>query len=123
MDTKLFHLYNYIESQTVNKPSVYYLFSGFHFLSATSDAQTLGTTTTVTFLMGTSGTINQCRPFTITDDTILEGNEDFTVQITGAMTAVATATTTIVNGFSTTVVTITDNDSKWCYNFYSHNYL
>ena len=123
MDTKLFHLYNYIESQTVNKLSAYYLFSGFHFLSGTSDAQTLGTTTTVTFLMGSSGTSNVCRNFIITDDTILEGNEDFTVQITGAMPAVATATTTIVNGFSTTVVTITDNDSKWCYNFYSHNYL
>ena len=75
------------------------------------------------FSMGSSGTMNQCRSFTITDDTILEGNEDFTVQITGAMPPVATATTTIVNGFLTTVVTITDNDSKWCYNFYSHNYL
>ena len=76
------------------------------------------------FSMGSSGTMNQCREFTITDDTILEGNEDFTVEITGATPEVSTATTTIVTGSSTTVVTINDNDSKWCcYNFYSYNYL
>ena len=72
--------------------------------------------------MGNPGTMNECRSFTINDDTILEGNEDFTVQITGAMPAVSTATTTIVTGSSTTIVTINDNDSKCiCYNFYSHN--
>ena len=70
------------------------------------------------FSMGSSGTMNQCRQFNITDDNILEGNEDFTVQITAVSTAIAT----IVNGSSTTIVTINDNDSKcFCYNFYSHN--
>ena len=122
MDTKLFHLYNFIESQPFNKLAAYYLFSGFHFLLGSSDALVLSTTTTVTFLTGSSGTTNQCREFTITDDTILEGNEDFTVEITGATPEVSTAIATIVNGSSTTIVTINDNDSKYiCYNFYSHN--
>ena len=67
------------------------------------------------FSTGSSGTMNQCRRFNITDDNILEGNEDFTVQITAVSSAIAT----IVNGSSTTIVTINDNDSKWfCYNFY-----
>ena len=67
------------------------------------------------FSTGSSGTINQCRQFNITDDNILEGNEDFTVQITAVSSAIAT----IVNGSSTTIVTINDNDSKcFCYNFY-----
>ena len=67
------------------------------------------------FSMGSSGTTNQCRRFNITDDNILEGNEDFTVQIIAVSSAIAT----IVNGSSTTIVTINDNDSKcFCYNFY-----
>ena len=92
----------------------YYLFSVPHFLLGTADAQTLGTVSTVMFAMGNSGTINQCRAFTVTDDNILEGNEDFTVQITGATPGVASATTTVDGASSTTVVTITDNDSKYC---------
>ena len=91
----------------------YYLFSVSHFLLGTADAQTLGTVSTVMFAVGSSGTINQCRAFTVTDDNILEGNEDFTVQITGATPGVASATTTLSTS-SITVVTITDNDSKYC---------
>ena len=100
-------------SKSFNELSAYYLFSVSHFLIGTADAQTLGTVSTVMFAVGSSGTINPCRQFTVTDDSILEGNEDFTVQITGATPGVASATTTLSTS-SITVVTITDNDSKYC---------
>ena len=101
-------------SKSFNELSAYYLFSVSHFLIGTADAQTLGTVSTVMFAVGSSGTINQCRRFAVTDDSILEGNEDFTVQITGATPGVTSATTTVDGASSTTVVTITDNDSKYC---------
>ena len=50
-----------------------------------------------------------CSTFTIQPDTELEGDHDFTVEITGISSGLPHAT---INAASTTTVTITDDDSE-----------
>ena len=61
----------------------------------------------LTFLVGSTDNTAQCLPVTITDDTLVEGDEAFTVTLTLQTTGVGVTT-----GNNVTDLTITDNEGK-----------
>ena len=66
------------------------------------------TSTMLTFPAGSSdGDMSQCVDVTITEDTLVEGDEAFAVTLTLQTTGVGVTT-----GNSTTTVTITDNEGR-----------
>ena len=75
--------------------------------SAVGDFNPFGSVIT-TFSVG--GPTTNCIDFNITDDEELEGNHNFTVEITDISSMPPHA---IIGTLNTTVVTITDNESKY----------
>ena len=73
---------------------------------AGADFNPLGSTS---FIFSVGGPTTNCIDFNIIDDEELEGDHDFTVEITDISSMSPHAT---ISSFSITVVTITDNEGK-----------
>ena len=74
---------------------------------AGADFNPLGSTS---FIFSVGGPTTNCIDFNITDDEELEGDHDFTVEITDINSMAPHAT---ISSFSITVVSITDNEGKY----------